>query len=244
MTDRFQAEQEASRSLMELFEQAKKCQILHERAHMALPEPLRRFLGMSGVAGKFANASHISPPDTPPMPPDADADWIWIDEKNASATSIALAILRDAKAPMKAGEVIKRVNEVLPEVPRGTIFNIGTRLGGDEIKRTEVGWQLVKAESAPVLYKNRVWGPPEIFSKQELASHRRDGILHILAHFQTGLQTVQILGELKKCSWVQAPINKDLVKEDMEFLQSKGLVRKRGNSKKWEIVVPQEKHGE
>jgi hypothetical protein len=49
------------------------------------------------------------------------------------------------------------------------------------------------------------------------------------------LQTVQIVEELHNCSWVQAPVNKDLLKADLEILRTKGKI-KRGSSKKWGIT--------
>jgi hypothetical protein len=237
--DLFNAEMEAQRSLLELYEQAKKCQTLFERANIALPEVLKRVLGMSGIAYK-ANVSHVAAPERPPMPPEADQDWIAIHEKEAMPTSVVLAILRTAKGPVRARDINTRVMEVLPNVPRGSISNVGTRLKGKSIRMAEDGWEVIAPESAGVLYKGFLWGPPTIFSKQELASHRRDAILHILSHFQTGLQTVQIVDELRKCQWVRAPINKDLVKEDMGILAEQDRVR-RGSSKKWAIVRASEK---
>ena len=238
--DLFNAEQEALRSLMDWLEQAKKCQALYERAHMKLPEPLKRVLGMESSSEK-PSGSHIEPPDRPPMPPEAESDWIWISQEYATVTSVVLAVLRAAKAPLRAKDVSERVVAILPAVPYGTVANVGSRLNDKEIQRTEDGWKLLHPENAGVIYQGNFWGPPAIFDKFELAAHRRNAILHLLRHFRTGLQTVQILGELQKCnSWVRAPINKDLLKEDMEFLQDKGKVRRRGNSKKWEVVAVQE----
>jgi hypothetical protein len=237
--DLFNAELEAQRSLLDLYEQATKCKTLFERANIALPEVLKRVLGMNG-AGYKANVSHVSAPERPPMPPEAGQDWISIREKEAMPTGIVLAILRKAKGPVRAKDLNARVMEVLPHVLRGSISNIGTRLKGKAIRLTDEGWEVIAPESAGVLYKGFLWGPPAIFAKQELASHRRDSILHILAHFQTGLQTVQIVDELRKCQWVHAPINKDLVKEDMEILAEQDKVR-RGSSKKWAIVRASEK---
>jgi hypothetical protein len=238
--DLFNAEQEALRSLMEWLEQAKKCQTLYERAHMALPEPLKRVLGMERNGDK-PSGSHIAAPEKPPMPPEAEPDWIWINQTDATATSVVLAVLRGAKGPLRAKDVAERVTAILPGASYGTVANVGSRLNEKQIRRTEDGWLLLTPESAGVIYQSKFWGSPAVFDKFELAAHRRDAILHILRFFRTGLQTVQILGELQKCnSWVRAPINKDLLKEDMEVLQEKGKVRRRGNSKKWEVVVTQE----
>jgi hypothetical protein len=237
--DLFNAEHEAQRSLLDLYEQAKKCQQLFERANVALPEVLKRVLGMSGASQK-ANISHVAAPERPPMPPEAEQHWISIRDKEALPTSVVLAILRKAKGPLRAKDLNARVIEVLPNVLRGSISNIGTRLKDKAIRLTGEGWEAIAPENAGVLHKGFFWGPPAIFAKQELASHRRDAILHILGHFQTGLQTVQIVDELRKCEWVRAPINKDLVKEDMEILAKLGKVR-RGSSKKWSVIPVSER---
>jgi len=240
--DIFNAEQEALRSLVELLDQAKKCQMLYERAHMALPEPLKRVLGMNGVGGERSITSHIPPPERPPIPPDAEGDWIWIDAKAATPTTLALAILREAKVPVRAKDIVERVTDILPEASRGGIANLGNRLDeAGTIRRTDEGWLLLKPEAAGLLYKGNLWGPQTAFGKMELATHRRDAILHILQSSPSGLQIVQLVGELQRCPWVHAPVNKDLLKEDMEILQSKKKVRRRGHSKKWEIIPAHEK---
>jgi hypothetical protein len=236
--DLFSAELEATRSLMELYEQAKKCQALFERAHMALPEPLRRVLGINGTGEKSAKPSNISPPEKPSMPLDAAPDWIWIKASDASPASIALAVLRASKGAVRPKEIIDRVTAILPEVPAGTVYNVGPRLEKQQvIRRGDEGWELLKPECAGLVHKGYMWGPPSAFGKMELAAQRRDALLHVLGFHPTGLQIVQILEQLKRCSWVVAPINKDLVKEDIGVLDELGKVRRRGNTKNWEIVT-------
>ncbi len=235
--DLFSAELEATRSLMELYEQAKKCQALFERAHMALPEPLRRVLGINGIAEKSAGPSNIAPPEKPPMPLDAGPDWLWIKGSDASPASLVLAVLRAAKAPLKPKDVIHRVTATLPEVPNGSVYNVGPRLEKQgSIRRTDEGWELIKPEVAGLIYRGNFWGPPSAFGKPELAAQRRTALLHILSFHPSGLQVVQILQQLKRCPWVIAPVNKDLVKEDIGVLAEDGKVKKRGNTRNWEIV--------
>ena len=237
--DRFNAEREAVQSLMEMYEQSKKCQQLFERADMALPEALQRFLGMNGnspkAAGHARSTAHIPAPTRPHEPEGAEPDWIWINVQDSSPTSAALAILRAAKEPVRAKDIVARVTELLPTVPRGSIANVGTRLEGKLIERTPDGWKLLNPAKAGIIRDGLLWGPPAIFSKQELAAHRRDAILHVLKHYPSGLQTVQIVEQLHNCSWVQAPINKDLLKADLEVLDTAKKVKRRGNTKKWEI---------
>ncbi len=234
-------ERDAVQSLMDLYEQAERCQQLHEQAHLPLPEPLKRFLGMSINGDRLgAVRPQIPPPERPAAPREAEPDWIWIDARQASPQSLVLALLRRSPA-MRPRDLAQCIAELLPGVSRGTIANIGTRLQGEgTIERTDEGWKLRKPEAAGTLHDGLLWGPREIFSKQELAAHRRDAIHHVLRHYPAGLQTVQLVEQLQNCSWVQAPINKDLVKEDMKILDEAGKVRRRGNTRKWELAPAQD----
>ena len=239
--ERIDAERLALQSLMDLYEQAKKCQQLFEGAQMALPEALQRFLGVSEHTAKSTpqhqrQSAVIPPPERTNAPEGAGPDWIWIDARSASATAVALAFLRSAAdAPVRPKDLFAQITTVLPGALNGTIANIGTRLGGEVIERGNEGWRLLKPEMAGIIHDGLLWAPPSVLSKQELAAHRRDAILHILKHFPTGLQTVQLVEQLSNCPWVHAPVNKDLLKADMEVMDSERKVRRRGNSKKWEI---------
>ena len=70
----------------------------------------------------------VPAPQKPPMPPGAKSDWIYIQEKDATPTSIALAILHGSKEPIRAKEMVEKVTAILPNVLRGSINNIGSRL--------------------------------------------------------------------------------------------------------------------
>lgn len=235
--DQINAELQAMQSLIRLMDQARECERLYGRARMSLPEPLKRLLAVNGTGNNVSGPPAIPAPPQPPMPTEAKSDWIHVQEKDATPTSIALAILRGSKEPIRAKEIVARVTAILPNVVRGSINNIGSRLEESRlIDRTEEGWTLAKIESAGVIHEGNLWGPREIFQKSELAAHRRDAILHILNNFESGLQSRQILEQLNRCSWVHAPINKDLLKADLEVLFSEGKVRRRGNSKKWEGI--------
>jgi hypothetical protein len=231
------AEREAVKSLMDLYDLAKRCQQLHEASDMPVPEPLKRFLGMSeqtGKGGAGKEEASISPPNYKP-PSEASEDWISIAAADASVSAVALAILRRAGA-MRPRDLNEAVLDILPEATAGSIANMGTRLQGTVIDRTEDGWKLLNPGAAGIIINGRLWGPDSAFATPDIAAHRRESILHILKSYPTGLQIVQIVEQLRKCSWVHAPVNKDLLKADMEVLQKQDKVRRRGNSKKWEVV--------
>jgi hypothetical protein len=238
MSNDLNAEMEATRKLAEFLELAKKCEQLYMRANMALPEPLKRVLGVNG-AGPLTGRVVIPPPQAPQMPLEARSDWIWIPVKDATATSIVLATLRVAKEPVKAKDVASSVTGILPNVLSGSVFNVGSRLDGEKVRRTDEGWSLLKPEYGGVILDGFLWGPVEIFQKTELAAHRREAIIYLLKSFEGGLQTRQIVEQLHRCTWVHAPINKDLLKADLEILDDKGLIKRRGNSKKWGLVPTQ-----
>jgi hypothetical protein len=236
MNDQISAEEEAVQSLADLLAQAKKCRMLYERANMSLPEPLRRALGMNGLGRAMPVRPRIPPLERQTRPQEAQENWISIETKYATPTTLGPAILRAAKKAMRAKDVVAAITRMLPDVHRGSIANIGARLEGKVINRTSEGWTLIDQAKAGILHGGMLWGPPEIFGKTELAAHRREAILHLLGCFPGGLQIIQIVEQLRECAWIKAPINKDLVKADMGVLGHEGKVRRVGNSKKWEIA--------
>ena len=222
------------RSLLDLMEQADECKQLFERANMALPEPLKRFLGISDGAGAPAQRVIIPPPEKSPRPPEARADWIWIPASAATPNMVVPAVLRN-ESPIRARDLIERVQELLPAVSRGTINNVGTRLDKEGlIGRSDQGWWLAKPDAAGILFQDNIWGPAEVFGKSELAAHRREAILHLLGMISGGLQMSQVLEQLKTCAWMKAPLSKELVQDDIELLAQQGKLKRRGNSRKWE----------
>jgi hypothetical protein len=237
------AEREAYQSFTELLAQAEKCRILFDRASIAIPEPLKRLLGTSDVFGRGPQRALIPPPERN-SPPEGSPEWISIDLKDAITTSIVLCVLRgNHPQPMRPKDVAARVEELRPEISSGTIANIGGRLDGKQIRRSQGLWGLIRPEQGAVLHQGRLWGDAKIFDKYELASHRREAILHVLRYFPTGLQNLQILEQLKNLSWLHAPLTKDLVKEDMNALLTERLVRRRGNTRKWEPAPTRERGG-
>jgi hypothetical protein len=204
---------------------------------MTLPEPLKRMLGLSSNGNKKIVAT-VPPPQRPPAPAEAKSDWICIDAKDAYPTNLALAVLRRNDKPTKAKEVVAGVTSIRPDVRRGSVNNLGTRLDKKAISRTKAGWTLINPETAPILENGLIWGPPAIFNKQELAAHRREAVLHLIQTFRTGLLTSQIIEQLENCPWVHAPLSKELVQDDVEFWFEAGRIKRSGNSKKW-VLKPE-----
>ncbi len=75
-----------------------------------------------------------------------------------------------------------------------------------------------------------------MFMKQELAARRREAVLHILKLFPSGLQNLQIVEQLETCAWLKTPLNKDLMKADIEELKKAGRVKRVGNTNKWALA--------
>jgi hypothetical protein len=198
-----------------------------------LPEQLKEFFGPSRSHGRKFDTVSIAAPWRKGRPTDATDEWFSVDVKEASATGLVLAVLRRAAKPVKAKDVVELVSQLNPMIVRGSINNIGTRLGGKLIDRGDEGWSLVDPSKAGVIYDGYLWGPKEIFEKTEIAAHRREAILTFLHAFPGGLQTVQIVDQLRNTGWVRAPASKDLVKADMELLEAQNKVRRISNSRKW-----------
>jgi hypothetical protein len=238
--DQITAEQEAMESLIKLLEQAKRAQMLHDRAHMSYPEPLKRVLGLS-VNGRgtsqIQETLNIPEPTPPPMPTGAKADWIWIRQEDATVISVVLALLRSATKPINPRDLATEVRSILPKANRGSVNNIGTKFHKTLINRTDEGWKIANLEKAGILSGGYLWAPKETLQHYELAAHRRDSILHILKQFPGGLQSRQILEQLRRCAWMRAPLNKHLLKADLEVLdKEQEKIRRVSNSGKWVLA--------
>ena len=234
--DTFKAQLALYQRLTDWMREADELSYAFRNAGLVVPDPLTQAL--SDVPKGEYRPSHV--PAIPPIkrsktPLDAGSDWISISANDGSPTSVTLAVLKGANGPMRAKDVADRVTGMISDVTYGSIANIATRLAGEKIQRTDEGWALVSGSATPVLLDGFLWGPPSVFSKQDLAAHRREAIVRVLEHFPSGLQIVQLVEELKKLGWVRAPINKDLLKEDVAVLRQLGKIKRRGNAGKWEI---------
>jgi hypothetical protein len=170
-----------------------------------------------------ADAGHQLPPmKLPPHPTERQGNWIWVPVEQCTAASLVLAVLSDANGPIQVQKVVEEAGRLKGgEVSAGTVANVGTRL--------------YKA-NAPVHCQGHLWGGLDVFEKQEVATHRRMAITHVLEQFPTGLQIVQIVQIMdENCPWFNhdIPCNKDLLKDDMEELAAQQKVKRQGNSGKW-----------
>jgi hypothetical protein len=189
-------------------------------------------LGLNGTAAA-KTPTHIPSPDRPTPPSAATDEWIWIPVSNAQSQTLALAMMRKRGLPVKPKDLAVLVTEMLPDATMNGVYNLTKRLEGKVINKTSEGLELIDPTNVAILEGDVVWGHSSIFSTQELASHRRDAILHILKFFKSGLQIVQLVEELRKCPWMKAPATKDLLRGDVDYLEGIGKIKRSGNSKKW-----------
>jgi hypothetical protein len=240
---RFEAEREATKSILDLYDRAKRSQELCNEAGMRMPEILERLLGLREQSGKNElgeeEASAAAAPVVAPSysrPPEATAEWISIDVRNASVNSVGLAILRE-NGEMRFGDLNRAVQAILPSAKFGSVANVGTKLHGIKIDRTAKGWKLLNTEDIGIIANGRLWAPISALNLQDMAAHRRESTMHILKAHPTGLQTEQLVEELRKCSsWMRARVNKYLVKDDTAVLRREGKIKHRGNTKKWALA--------
>ena len=234
MVDKFQLDLEAQQSLTKLYEQAQVTRDLFRRAGQAMPERLRLFLGMNSNGTQ--ESSNVKSPPRPRAPKEANEDWIFVPVKDAMAQSVMLGILKDNPRPMKPKEIIEAFRRFDPDINVNVVYNMGPRLKGKSIETSDDGWVLVKRDEAPIIVGDYIWGLPKFLALQDIAEHRRNGILHILKFFDTGLELLQITEQLRKAPWIKATVNKDLVKADISELLKADKIRRRGNTKKYELV--------
>lgn len=234
MGNDFKATAQAYQKFAQVLEDLEATKLLFESAGEPLPEQLKEFFGVRHSGGKIHQPlMTIQQPRRASRPEEVGDEWISVEVKEVTATGLVLAVLRQASAPLPAKEVVELVTKINPHIPRGSINNIGTRLARTLIHRTDEGWRLLDPNKAGIICDGYLWGPKDIFDKPEIAAHRREAILQILRAFSSGLQTVQIVDQLRGTPWVHAPASKDLVKADMELLERNGKVRKISNSRKW-----------
>lgn len=241
--NRIQAETDAVQSLVQLYDQARKCQDLFERAQMALPEPLKRFLGLDVGEHSSTAAPRLVAQIPPPQrkrPEGTSGEWVWVRIQDCTPTTLISAVLRAAGGVLSSRAAIEAVQRLKSELPSGSIYNSATRLQKSGVIDRTSGWRLTKPDSAPIIDGDVLWGTTSMFDKMELAAHRREAILHVLKHFEMGLQIVQLVEQLKNAYWVKAPVNKDLLKADVKILEHDRKIRRRGNTNKWELA-PAEK---
>jgi hypothetical protein len=214
---------------------------------MALPEPLKRFLGLDVAERESAAAqpklvAQIPPPQRK-RPEGASSEWVWVKIEDCTPTTLITAVLRSAGGGLGSRAAIEAVQKLKPELPSGSIYNSATRLQKEGVIDRSDGWRLAKPEAAPIIADTVLWGAPATLDKMELAAHRREAILHVLKHFEMGLQVVQLVEQLKNAYWVKAPVNKDLLKADVKVLEHDRKIRKRGNSNKWELAPTEKVEG-
>lgn len=238
MAVNLKAELEASKSLVDLLELADRTRQLYQSARLPLPDALRRLLGSNNTQHDGYSAT-LAQSAVPPNPPEAEHDWAWVPLSESAPVTLIKALLRRNDG-LRSKELYEQIAALEIEASLGTVSNAAVRLESHGIIVRDVdsqAWKLVKPEMAGVIGDGYVWGPPDSFTMQELAAHRRQAILQLLGANHGGLQLVQLTEELRKLGWVRAPINKDLLKGDMDWLLGKHKVRRIGNSRKWGLAL-------
>jgi len=240
--DKLQAEADAVQSLLHLYELARTTKQLYDRAGLSIPDRLQKFITSDNPDERSNGRSSVRkippPPDRKP-PEMADDDWLWVNVRHCTPSTLIPALIRSSPEILSGQQVLDRVQELNPLLNRGSIYNTANRLVSEGIlDRSDREWKLASNDKEPVLQGNLVWASEKFFQVQEKASQRREAILYLLAQYETGLMVVQLVEQLNNCSWLKAPANKDLVKQDMKKLFVEGKIRKVGNTQKWALVQP------
>jgi hypothetical protein len=149
-----------------LVEEAEKVRQLCEEAGMALPPTVASLLGPRAANGRTPRIV-VTPPEAPPRPQEAGRDWIWVPAANLTPTSLVLALLRLRGDFVSSNELFSLVTKHDPNANHGSMLNIGARLDGTLIERSEQGWRLMDQSKAPILFKCYGWGPVNVFVMHE-----------------------------------------------------------------------------
>jgi hypothetical protein len=219
----------AYRALTKLLDDAQECRALFEDARVAVPEVLARLLS-AGAGSNGSRKSTIPKPPSPSRPSGAAASWIWVPLKEASVVTVVRCVLQGAGQPLSRKEVRRQVARYKSDAADGSIDNIGTRLNGTHILREDGTWRAANPSEPPILHEDHAWGPIDAFEMTDVAYHRREALVHVLKVQPDGLQPMQLVRTLEQCEWLHTPINKDLIKLDLEVLTGAGRVKKGGGT--------------
>jgi hypothetical protein len=230
----FHLERQVTKAWDKLLDDAEACRDLYLQAGKPVPARLRRFLSDDDAGLETETKIVVPPPVMPPRPSVAAQDWIWLDHVNLTPATAVRTVLQAATEPMPVREVIEAVHRLGVEASEGTVANIGTRLHNlGQIVRSELGWKAQALGEVPVLYKGNAWGAPGTFDKTEVASYRRACLLHVFALSSDGLQPMQLLKTMETCDWFKVPLNKDILKLDLENMIEDGAIKRIGATGKY-----------
>jgi hypothetical protein len=238
--DKLQDEAEAVQSLLSLYELARKTKQLYDRAGLAIPERLLKFITSDNADSRPTGRSSMKVPRPPDRkaPEWAGDEWIWVEVNHCTPTTLIPAVIRSSSVAMSGQQVIDRVQELNPLLNRGSIYNAANRLvNNGTLDRSDREWKLKTDEPTAKIDGQLAWGPDSVFQLSEKASLRREAILYLLGQYESGLMVVQLVEQLKNSPWMKAPANKDLLKDDVKKLFGEGKIRKVGNTQKWALVI-------
>jgi hypothetical protein len=235
----YKLEIEAYKRLSDTLQELEQIRALFEQARSPIPDVLLRLSRSSNGHGTSPQQGVIAETE-PTRPTDIDPDWIWLSVKDAGIHTLALAIVRSSSGLLTTREIHSMVTPYNQEVPIGTIANVATRAEANQtIVRDDAGrWGIVQPEKIGVLHGEYIWGPASIFQVQEVAAYRRFFIIDFLRKNPVGMLQSQILAYLLTLELTSkgVPVNKSLVKADLETMDG-NKVRRRGGSKKWEAIA-------
>ncbi len=247
---RLELERDAHRAWVELLDQAERVRNLFANAGVSTPDRLRRLLEDEPAYPSKRPAvapagSEVCPVHPGPVPPEfKPGSWIVVNEAALSVRTYVLGLLREAgPGGITSRELAEKVKAGREDQNLGSVYNLGGQLEkAGVIRRDDARWILVNEATAPVMSGAAAWGPPDVFSKQEVAAYRREAIRLILQRpgHSNGLQIMQVVRLLKELPWLNAPVAKDVVKGDIEFMQQDRQVKRTGNNRNWALRSQEE----
>lgn len=248
-TDKFAHIRAATESAMALYEYAQRCEELHKQAGQPLPPPIQALI--TAIVGD-ETPTRLTPvkaklnrrPITPPFPV-LQEGWISILVTNALPQTVIPTILSESEFAMDYRALALRVQALGTDVSEGGVMNACARLAKDKIDHTVGGWVLKEGAQTALMKEGRLFGPPELFQLQEIATYRREVILVLLGAYGA-LTRAQIIQILKGTTWLSAPVAMAHVKKDLTKLSESGLIRRTPGADEertwtWELTAPTSK---
>src|SRR4051812_11998887 len=99
-TRRFESEGEAYSGLGEIFDIAAGVDEWFRRSGKPVPDPVSRLLGPRRVEARRDAGKELPMPSSPPRPPGAGSDWMWMPKKELGPMCLILTVLGAADSPL------------------------------------------------------------------------------------------------------------------------------------------------
>ena len=255
MHPRIQSELAAVESYTRALKAMDECARIYLEQGLEIPSLLREAMGTNqraqqaskkGVEHEFSEDEEKEPgtavraPEMPDTPEGLPSNWIHIRMDRALPSSLALAYIASETEPVSPNEVVLFVRQISNGTAVNSIYNALKRLTDNGVLRmTDGRYEVARREEAGILSGQYLWGNPQYLFSQEVGRYRREALIHAIDELEPA-SARKLLLSMTASPWIKVPITTDAVKQDLKYLEERGIVRKPAGSRSWEMVPEEE----